>query len=195
MITTNNEELYKKLLSLRTHGITRDVNHFVNSIEFANGQNEQISYPGWYMEMQTLGYNYRLTDFQAALGISQLKRNKEGLLRREQIAECYEKAFEGKPFILGQPGKVVGHAYHLYIIEVKNRLGLYNFLRLKKIFAQVHYIPVHLMPYYKQFGWKEGDMPIAEEYYKKCISLPMYPTLTSEEQEFVINKIKEYYKK
>jgi dTDP-4-amino-4,6-dideoxygalactose transaminase len=72
---------------------------------------------------------------------------------------------------------------------------LYNYLKENKVFAQIHYIPCHLMPYYKQFGWKEGDMPIAEEYYKKCISLPMYPTLTSEEQEFVINKIKEYYKK
>jgi UDP-4-amino-4,6-dideoxy-N-acetyl-beta-L-altrosamine transaminase len=195
MITTNDEKLYKKLIQLRTHGITRDQVNFKNDLQFANGQEpEGDAFPGWYMEMQTLGYNYRLTDFQAALGINQLKRNKEGLLRREQIAECYEKAFEGKPFILGQSGKVVGHAYHLYIIEVKNRLGLYNFLRLKKIFAQVHYIPVHLMPYYKELGWKEGDMTDAENYYKHCLSLPMFPSLTDAEQKYVIDCIVEFYK-
>ena len=86
-----------------------------------------------------------------------------------------------------------GHAYHLYILEVKNRLGLYNHLRANNIFAQIHYIPCHLMPYYKKFGWKEGDMPQAEAYYKNCISLPMYPTLTEEDQTFVINKIMEFY--
>ena len=85
-----------------------------------------------------------------------------------------------------------GHAYHLYIIEVKDRLGLYNYLREQKIFAQIHYIPCHLMPYYREQGWKEGDLQNAENYYKGCISLPMYPTLTEEDQVFVINSIKEY---
>ena len=88
---------------------------------------------------------------------------------------------------------VEGHAYHLYVIEVENRLGLYNYLRAKNIFAQIHYIPCHLMPYYRQFGWKEGDMPHAENYYKQCISLPMFPTLTKEEQGFVISSVKEFY--
>lgn len=191
MITTNDENLYRKLLALRTHGITRDHDAFINSPEFAAGT-ESGAYPGWYMEMQTLGYNYRLTDFQAALGISQLTRADEGLKRRKEIAAAYEKAFQGKSFIKGQSGVVEGHAYHLYIIEVEDRLGLYNFLRENKIFAQIHYIPVHLMPYYRQFGWKEGDMPHAENYYRHCISLPMYPTLTAEEQQFVIRKIYEY---
>ena len=88
---------------------------------------------------------------------------------------------------------VNGHAYHLYIIEVKNRLGLYDFLKTADIFPQVHYIPVHLMPYYQQFGWKQGDMKFAETYYSQCLSLPMYPSLTDEEQDYVINKIKSFY--
>lgn len=195
MITTNDEKFYKKLLELRTHGITRDVSSFKNSVEFAVGQEveEGASYPGWYMEMQHLGYNYRFTDFQAALGISQLSRADKGIERRREIAKKYEESFLNKSFIKGQSGFVEGHAYHLYVIEVENRIGLYNYLREHKIFAQIHYIPCHLMPYYKEQGWKEGDMANAENYYKHCISLPMYPTLTSEEQNFVIEKIIQFY--
>jgi UDP-4-amino-4,6-dideoxy-N-acetyl-beta-L-altrosamine transaminase len=196
MITTNDEVLYKKLLALRTHGITKNESEYTNTVAFANGNNDvSTSYPAWYMEMQTLGFNYRLTDFQAALGISQLQRADEGIVRRREIAATYENAFKEKSFIKGQSGVIEGHAYHLYVIEVEDRLGLYNFLRENKIFAQIHYIPCHLMPYYKQFGWKEGDMPNAESYYKNCISLPMYPTLTTDEQNFVIDKIVEYYRK
>ena len=192
MITTNNEILYQKLLMLRTHGIVKSNELYTNSIEFAGGKD---TYPLWYMEMQELGFNYRLTDFQAALGLSQLKRADEGLQRRREIAQTYYEAFKNKSFIKGQSGVVEGHAYHLYIIEVENRLELYNYLRTKNIFAQIHYIPCHLMPYYRQFGWKAGDMPNSENYYKHCISLPMYPTLSFEEQTFVINKILNYYKK
>jgi len=197
MITTNDEKLYKKLLELRTHGITRDTNIFKNPVEFAVGQpvNEGDAYPGWYMEMQTLGYNYRFTDFQAALGISQLSRADKGIERRKAIASKYNTAFAGKEYIKGQSGYVDGHAYHLYVIEVGNRVGLYNYLREHKIFAQIHYIPCHLMPYYRDLGWKENDMPLAEQYYKHCISLPMYPTLTDEEQSFVIEKINQFYAK
>jgi UDP-4-amino-4,6-dideoxy-N-acetyl-beta-L-altrosamine transaminase len=190
MVTTNDEKLYKKLLMLRTHGIVKSDHLYTNTIEFAGGD---TNYPGWYMEMQELGFNYRLTDFQAALGLSQLKRAEEGIARRRTIAQKYEDAFQGKSFIKGQSGVVEGHAYHLYIIEVENRLGLYNFLRTQNIFAQIHYIPCHLMPYYRQMGWKEGDMPKAENYYKHCISLPMYPTLTEEEQQFVIDKVVGFY--
>lgn len=197
MITTNDEKLYKKLLELRTHGITRDTTIFKNSVEFAVGQpvNEGDSYPGWYMEMQTLGYNYRFTDFQAALGISQLSRADQGIERRKAIASKYNTAFTGKEYINGQSGYVDGHAYHLYVIEVEDRVGLYNYLREQKIFAQIHYIPCHLMPYYRDLGWKENDMPLAEQYYKHCISLPMYPTLTDEEQSFVIDAIATYFTK
>lgn len=192
MITTNDEALYHKLLKLRTHGIVKDDAKYTNSIDFAGGED---NYPLWYMEMQDLGYNYRITDFQAALGNSQLQRADEGVQRRREIAKVYAKAFQDKNYIKGQSGIVEGHAHHLYVVEVSDRLGLYNYLREHKIFAQIHYIPCHLMPYYRQFGWKEGDLPHAENYYKHCISLPMYPTLTEEEQEFVITKIDEYYNK
>ncbi|MFN5443973.1 MAG: UDP-4-amino-4,6-dideoxy-N-acetyl-beta-L-altrosamine transaminase [Crocinitomicaceae bacterium] len=190
MITMNDEDLYNRLLKLRTHGITKNEASYTNSIEFAGGKE---SYPSWYMEMQELGYNYRLTDFQAALGLSQLKRAEEGIIRRREIAKIYNEAFKNIKYIFGQSGEIEGHAYHLYILEVENRLGLYNFLREHKIFAQIHYIPCHLMPYYRQFGWKEGDCPVSEEYYKGCISLPMYPTLKEDELTFIIELIKEFY--
>jgi UDP-4-amino-4,6-dideoxy-N-acetyl-beta-L-altrosamine transaminase len=190
MITTNDKSLYEKLLVLRTHGMVKNDALYQNSIEFSGGVD---SYPLWYMEMQELGYNYRITDFQAALGLSQLQRAEEGIEIRRSIAQIYYDAFQDKSFVLGQSGVVEGHAYHLYVLEVDNRLGLYNYLRSKKIFAQIHYIPCHLMPYYRELGWKEGDRPNAEEYYKHCISLPMYPTLIKKEQEFVIQTILDYY--
>ncbi|MGY6560074.1 MAG: UDP-4-amino-4,6-dideoxy-N-acetyl-beta-L-altrosamine transaminase [Nitritalea sp.] len=199
MITTNDEGLYKKLLMLRTHGITRDETIFQNTPEFASGSDNSSfliphsKFPAWYMEMQELGFNYRLTDFQAALGLSQLSRAEEGMKRRREIALRYKEAFDGKSFIKGQSGVIDGHAYHLYVIEVENRLGLYHYLRERNILAQIHYTPVHLMPYYKAFGWKEGDMVNAEEYYRNCISLPMYPTLSYEEQEYVIHTILSFY--
>ncbi|GHA30205.1 UDP-4-amino-4,6-dideoxy-N-acetyl-beta-L-altrosamine transaminase [Salinimicrobium marinum] len=197
MITTDSEKLYEKLLQLRTHGIVKSDEKYQNSIEFAEGSSVMSigveTYPGWYMEMQDLGYNYRITDFQAALGSSQLKRADEGLDRRREVASQYYEAFKNSEYIKGQSAVIEGHAYHLYIIEVENRLGLYNFLREHDIFAQIHYIPCHLMPYYRQFGWKEGDLPNSEEYYKHCISLPMFPTLTNDEQSFVIEKINSFY--
>ncbi len=194
IITTNDGKLYKKLLALRSHGITKDELEYKNSIEFACGQSsDKNNYPGWYMEMQNLGFNYRITDFQAALGTSQLKRSDEGIQKRKSIAYKYEQAFNNLPFIKGQSGLIEGHAYHLYIIEVQNRLGLYEYLREKNIYAQVHYIPLHLMPYYRQYGWKEGDFQFAEKYYQNCLSLPMFPTLTDNEQEFIIRTILEFY--
>lgn len=180
MITTNDEKLYNRLLKLRTHGITKDPALMIEN------------HGGWYMEMQDLGYNYRLTDFQAALGLTQLKRAGVGLARRREIAEQYRIAFEGQQPVKWQSSVIDGHAYHLYIIQVADRLGLYNHLKKNNIYAQIHYIPCHLMPYYKQFGWKKGDMPHAERYYEQCISLPVYPTLTDDEQNFVIQTILEY---
>jgi dTDP-4-amino-4,6-dideoxygalactose transaminase len=161
--------------------------------EAQNDGRRPNDFPSWYYEMQTLGFNYRLTDFQAALGNSQLKRADKGLERRREIAKTYYEAFNGKPFIKGQSGVADGHAYHLFVIEMENRKELYEHLRANNIFAQIHYVPVHLMPYYKQFGWKEGDLPQAETYYSRCISLPMYPTLRIEEQQHVIQKINEFY--
>lgn len=191
MITTNDENLYNKLLSLRTHGIVKNPKQFKNSIKFSGGLDE---YPEWYMEMQELGYNYRLTDFQSALGISQLKKASSGLQKRKEIAENYFNNFNSKNYIKGQSGIVEGHAYHLYIIEVENRLGLYNYLRTKNIYTQIHYIPCHLMPYYRNLGWSEGDFPLAENYYKQCLTLPIFPDLGFKNQQFIINKIDEFYK-
>lgn len=192
MITTNDEQLYKKLLKLRTHGIVKQDDLYTNSIDFAGGVD---AYPLWYMEMQTLGYNYRITDFQAALGNSQLERADEGLEIRKSIANKYYQAFAEKNYVKGQSGVIDGHAYHLYVVEVDDRLNLYNYLRTKNIYAQIHYIPCHLMPYYREFGWAEGDRIVSENYYKHCISLPMYPTLTGEEQQYVIDSIDEFYAK
>jgi UDP-4-amino-4,6-dideoxy-N-acetyl-beta-L-altrosamine transaminase len=178
MITTNDEKLYQKLLLLRTHGITKDP----ALLEENHG--------GWYYEMQTLGYNYRIPDVLCALGLSQLKRAEAGLARRKEIAEHYLQAFTKVEGIQIQPKALhTGHAFHLFVIQVQNRLGLYNHLRSKGIFAQVHYIPVHLFPYYKSLGFKEGDFPLAEAYYKNCLSLPMYPTLTKEQQDYVITEV------
>ena len=193
MITTNNEVLYNKLIKLRSHGIIRDSSCFVNKINFATGEENENLYPGWYMEMRTLGFNYRLTDFQAALGTSQLKRASDGLEKRKKIAKKYFSAFQNCKFIINQSGIIEGHAYHLYIIEVKDRVGLYNFLRKNGIHAQVHYIPCHLMPYYRNLGWKDGDFNHAESYYKKCLSLPIYPSLKLKDVNFVIKVIKQFY--
>lgn len=193
MITTNNEGLYERLLALRTHGIVKNENLYSNGMDFASGIENAKSYPLWYMEMQELGYNYRLTDFQAALGLSQLQRADDGINRRREIASNYEKAFKDKDFIKGQSGVVVGHAYHLYVIEVEDRLGLYNYLRENHVYAQIHYIPCHLMPYYRNLGWNEGDRLNSENYYRHCLSLPMYPMLSEQEQVTVINLINSYY--
>ena len=195
MIITNNKALYEKLMVLRTHGITRNQEKFTNDKKWSAGNalEEINAYPGWYMEMQELGFNYRLTDFQSALGLSQLKRADTGLERRRAIALKYANAFKEKTWLRGQSGSVEGHAYHLYIIEVDNRLGLYNHLRKENIFPQVHYIPTHLMPYYRERGYRAGDYPNAEKYYSQCLSIPMYPTLSDEEQDFVIQKILAFY--
>jgi dTDP-4-amino-4,6-dideoxygalactose transaminase len=180
MITTNDKALYDKLNLLRTHGITKDSSKFLNSPA-------EVSQGGWYYEMQELGYNYRLSDFQAALGTSQLKRADENLARRRELAKRYDKAFTGTKV---RPAPAAdGNAYHLYVIRVDDRSGLYEHLKANGIFAQVHYVPVHLMPYYKQFGHKKGDHPKAEAYYEKCLSIPMYHSLSNEDQDRVIQTI------
>lgn len=182
MITTNNKDLYDKLLILRTHGIQQNpaLRIYDDSL--------------WYYEMQELGYNYRITDIQAALGNSQLKRANGGLEKRREIAKIYKEAFRGNPMI-NDRNEVQSehHAYHLYVVEVKHRKELHKYLRERGIFSQIHYIPAHLMPYYRQFGWKLGVLPNAEDYYSCCISLPMYPTLMEEEQNLVIKVINNYF--
>ncbi len=211
MVTTNNEKLYQKLLMLRTHGITKDAQAFQNSIEAAYGlqletlnfatkgspdsSGEPETFPGWYYEMQELGFNYRLTDFQAALGNSQLKKAAKGIQRRKEIAEKYDNAFRDVDGIkLPNCNNKVSHAWHLYVIQVEDRAGLYDWLRGNQIDTQIHYIPLHTMPYYRSFGWQKGQMPIAEAYYEKCLSLPIFSSLTDDEQNYVIEKVKNHKK-
>lgn len=183
MITTNSKDIYESLLRLRTHGITKAPDLL------------KENHGGWYYEMHDLGYNYRITDIQAALGSSQLKRAEDNIILRSNIAKKYDEAFEKHGIKHLKNNAKSFNAYHLYVILSSNRKGLYDYLRENNIFAQVHYIPVHLMPYYKELGWKKGDLPNAEAYYEKCLSLPMYPTLTEEEQNFVIEKVIEFEKK
>lgn len=179
MLTTNSEELYNSLKLLRSHGITKDNMHEDNG--------------GWFYEMQTLGFNYRLTDIQCALGLSQLQKNDIGLLRRNQIAERYKAAFKNVIKFQSLPEGSF-NAHHLFVIEFDDRKGLYDHLRLRNIFAQIHYIPVHTQPFYKKIGYEDADLLNAENYYSRCLSLPMFPTLTDEEQEYVIKTVLNFVK-
>ena len=174
MLTTNSKELYEKLMLLRTHGITKE--------------NMDENHGNWYYEMIALGFNYRLTDFQSALGITQLAKNEKGVERRNEISSNYKKAFKGKIKFQDLP---IGtyNAHHLFIIEIENRKELYDFLHSKGILAQIHYVPVHTMPYYKKIGYEGSYLINAENYYANCISLPMYPTLKCDEQNFVIDEV------
>jgi UDP-4-amino-4,6-dideoxy-N-acetyl-beta-L-altrosamine transaminase len=174
MVTTNSETLYNKLMLLRSHGITK------------NDMSE--NHGAWFYEMQTLGFNYRLTDIQATLGITQLAKNHKGVARRNELANRYKAAFEGKVKYQFLPEGMY-NAHHLFVVEVADRKGLYEYLRTQKIYAQIHYIPVHTLPYYKKIGYQEANLSHAEKYYAHCLSLPMYPTLSNEEQDFVIDQV------
>lgn len=177
MITTRNQALADKIKQLRVHGIHK-------SHEPAEG--------GWYYEMQELGYNYRLNELQAALGYSQLKRAAANLALRKQKARMYDEALADLPLKL--PTTAEGHAYHLYVIRTDRRKELYDYLRSQQIFSQVHYIPVHYQPYYQQMGWKKGDFPHAEAFYDQCLSIPLYPHLGEDQQAYVIEKIRTFFK-
>lgn len=182
-VTTNNPMLYHKVSLYRTHGVTKDP-ALLTKVD-----------GGWYYEMQELGFNYRITELQAALGISQLKRLDWSITRRNEIARKYDEAFKDTKIRTPFRGKGITHAFHLYIIQTEKRKELYDFLRENRIFSQVLYIPAHTMPYYRQFGWKDGDMPVAEEYYRHCLALPMFPSLTEEEQDWIIEKVIEFASK
>ncbi len=173
MITTNSLELYKKLLKLRSHGITKE--------------NLSRNEGGWYYEMQELGYNYRLTDIQSALGVTQLAKNDKGVLRRNDIAAKYKRAFEGKVKYQYLPEGFL-NAHHLFVIEVEKRKEFYDYLHENGVLAQIHYIPVHQLPYYKEIGYSGASLNHANKYYEKCISLPMFPSLRDEEVDYVIEK-------
>ena len=186
-ITTNDEELYQRLLMLRSHGVTKDEKLLTKN-------------PGpWYYEMQTLGFNYRMTDMQAALGFSQLKKLDTFKSRRREIVATYNRAFAGmKHLRTPTEPEGVSSCFHLYVVQVdftalgKPREQVMQELRDRGIGTQVHYIPVHTQPFYKKtYGYREGDYPVAEKYYGQELSLPLYPGLSDGDVDSVIRAVKE----
>lgn len=183
-ITTNSKELYQRLLLLRSHGITKSPNLL--------SQN-----PGpWYYEMQDLGYNYRMTDIQAALGISQLKKLNKFVARRREIVALYNEKFSDLNCIIPYEEEKLYSSFHLYVLLIdfkkvgKPRKQVMEMLKANNIGTQVHYIPVHLQPYYmKKFGYKNGDYPIAEDFYNQALSIPLYPKMSDKEVNQVIKNI------
>ena len=184
MITTNSEELYERLLLFRSHGITRNENLMTH--------NEG----GWYYEQLELGYNYRITDIQCALGISQMKKLNRFVERRRELVKRYNEAFAGIDEIICPMQQEGCHnSWHLYVIQVPNRKELYDKLKEAGIYANVHYIPVYKHPYYQKNGYEEVCCPNAENLYEHMLSLPLYPDLTEEEQDYVIQTVKKIVKK
>lgn len=175
---TNNQKLAQKMELYRTHGVTRESDLLNNKEEGP-----------WYYEQIDLGYNYRMTDIQASLGASQIKRIKSIIDKRNEVASYYDEKL--KDIVITPSIKEGISAFHLYIIKVdpEKRKEIFIQLREAGIGVNVHYFPVHLQPYYKQLGFKEGDFPKAENTYKSIISIPMYPTITKEEIDYVCETI------
>jgi UDP-4-amino-4,6-dideoxy-N-acetyl-beta-L-altrosamine transaminase len=186
-VTTNCQELYNKLKALRSHGIYKDSKALVKG--------------AWYYEMRELGSNYRITDFQCALGLSQLRKLNGFLKRRRNIVAAYNRAFRGNEYF-DLPSEVenVRSAWHLYVIRVRkgkeeksDRNKLFYYLRKAGIGVQLHYIPIYLQPYYRKLGYRKGTCPQAEEYYKAAMSLPIYPSLTNKGIKYITTKIADYF--
>lgn len=178
IIVTDNEDYYNKLLKFRSHGI------------------EQTSYAqeqgGWYYEMTDLGYNYRMTDLQAALGISQLSKIDTFLQRRCEIAAMYTEALQKVEGIqVPRQLEETNSGWHLYMIQLEgiNRKQVFEEMHAANIGVHVHYIPVYWHPYYQQLGYEKGLCPVAEAWYEKALTLPIHPQLSNEEVEFIINKL------
>lgn len=185
-VLTNNELIDKKIKTLRTHGITKDE----SILEKNDGP--------WYYEMHEVGFNYRITDFQCALGISQLKKLDFFVEKRRKIAKYYDDFFsKDDRFIIPHISENVKHAYHLYPLQIKfdelkiSKKDFFLIMKEKNILLQVHYVPVHLQPFYrKNFGFKEGDFPVAEKFYRNEISIPIYPSLNEEDINYISQTIK-----
>lgn len=179
-VLTNNKELHLKIKSLRSHGMERN-----SKITESKGM--------WYYEMKSLGFNYRLTDIQCALGVSQLRKLDSFVLKRKKIAKSYDEFFKNRDsFLIPKTSRGNSHAYHLYPLKYEfslkgiNKKEFFKEARKKNLALQVHYIPVHMQPFYKKnYGFKQGSYPIAEDFYNKEISLPIYPDLERKDIEFV----------
>ncbi len=184
MALTNNSELFARMQLYRSHGITREPSELILKSEGA-----------WYYEQQELGFNYRLTDIQAALGISQLSRLKKLIEMRHEVAAAYYDLLHSLPLVLPQTDPEDYSAFHLFIIRLKlaeisiSRLEVFNRLRKKNIMVNVHYIPVYRQPYYQKFNFDKADFPEAESYYSSAITIPMYPGLTADQIEFVAKEL------
>ena len=186
MALTNSDELATRMGLLRSHGITRDPALMTQPMDGP-----------WYYQQVALGYNYRMTDMQAALGVSQMTRLIQYVERRHEIAERYNALLSDLPLTLPWQHPDSYSAYHLYVIRLqldniqRSHLQVFEALRAKDIMVNLHYIPVHTQPYYQQMGFKQGDYPEAERYYREAISIPMHPTLTETEQMTVVDALKE----
>jgi UDP-4-amino-4,6-dideoxy-N-acetyl-beta-L-altrosamine transaminase len=183
MAVTNDAAVAERMAMLRTHGITRNAARF-----------ERPEPGGWYYEQQALGFNYRITDMQAALGLSQLQRLDEYIQRRNSLARRYDTALRGLPLRLPEVAAGNLSAFHLYVIrlvQIGDQRRVFERLRERGIGVNVHYMPVHLQPYYRQFGFSPGLFPEAEAHGTQAITLPLYPLLTDAEQDHVINAVKD----
>ncbi|NUU03185.1 UDP-4-amino-4,6-dideoxy-N-acetyl-beta-L-altrosamine transaminase [Herbaspirillum robiniae] len=185
MVTTQDDALAAKLQLLRSHGITREPALLQNQDEGA-----------WYYEQQCLGWNYRITDIQAALGLSQLERMEDMQTRRVARADRYDRMLAELPVILPMRIDDRSSSWHLYAIEIDEqrtkatRREVFDALRAAQIGANVHYIPIHTQPYYAALGFRPGDFPAAEHYYERALSLPLFPAMTDEEQDRVVDVLK-----
>ncbi|MBU0593627.1 MAG: UDP-4-amino-4,6-dideoxy-N-acetyl-beta-L-altrosamine transaminase [Gammaproteobacteria bacterium] len=185
MILTNREDLYEKLQRLRSHGITRNA-------RFMQGE----SHGPWHYQQIELGYNYRMTDIQAALGASQMTRLDEFVQRRHELAARYQDLLQELPLTLPWQHPDTRSSFHLYVIRLqldklaKSHRQVFEELRGADIGVNLHYIPVHLQPYYRQFGFQAGDFPEAEKYYGEAITLPLYPGLSESDQDRVVAALK-----
>ena len=183
---TNNKDLFEKMMIFRTHGITRDENSMHKAPE-----------GGWYYEQVALGYNYRMNDIQAALGLSQMKRVNEFVEARNKLADRYDIKLKDLPVTLPSRSKKIYSSFHLYVIRLrlefikKSHKQVFQELRDKGIGVNLHYIPVHFHPYYQSMGFAPGDFPEAEKYYQEAISIPIFYGLKEEKQNEVIKTITE----
>ena len=198
MVVTNDKDLGAKLRLFRTHGITTDESLMGYTSQAADNEGPcKTNKPGraaWYYEMIALGYNYRITDLQAALGTSQLKKLPRFLKRRRAVASLYTDAFAGDARIRLQAFPADReHAWHLFTIQVpaEKRRSLYDFLHARGILANVHYIPLHRLPFYKRRGWAKKSLPAAEAYYAGALSLPMHAALSDADVSRVIASVRQ----